>query len=170
MLYYLLFWTLWGFIIHFYIIFGTNLLTEGLMPVFVFFLPILEFYRKGIPNGVQTEWNLRDDISWTRSKPGDLEMKSETQRGDHKGGGNAQGVGHAPTLWAPQSSPDLVPSPIYTLIPQKHQGSHENTFPLPQPSVPVRSHLGAFSGVLPERDSITEGFYINTITLVMKRE
>ena len=29
MLYYLLFWTLLGFIIHFYIIFGTNLLTEG---------------------------------------------------------------------------------------------------------------------------------------------
>ena len=29
MLYYLLFWTLFGFIIHFYIIFGTNLLTGG---------------------------------------------------------------------------------------------------------------------------------------------
>ena len=29
MLYYLLFWTLLGFIIHFYIIFGTNLLTRG---------------------------------------------------------------------------------------------------------------------------------------------
>ena len=30
MLYYLLFWTILGFIIHFYIIFGTNLLTGGL--------------------------------------------------------------------------------------------------------------------------------------------
>ena len=29
MLYYLLFWTLLGFIIHFYIIFGTNLLIGG---------------------------------------------------------------------------------------------------------------------------------------------
>ena len=29
MLYYLLFWTLLGFIMHFYIIFGTNLLTGG---------------------------------------------------------------------------------------------------------------------------------------------
>ena len=29
MLYYILFWTLMGFIIHFYIIFGTNLLTGG---------------------------------------------------------------------------------------------------------------------------------------------
>ena len=29
MLYYILFWTILGFIIHFYIIFGTNLLTGG---------------------------------------------------------------------------------------------------------------------------------------------
>ena len=29
MLYYILFWMLMGFIIHFYIIFGTNLLTGG---------------------------------------------------------------------------------------------------------------------------------------------
>jgi hypothetical protein len=34
----------------------------------------------------------------------------------------------------------------------------------------VRSHLGAFSGILPEGDSITEGIYINTIALAMKRE
>ena len=29
MLYYILFWTILGFILHFYIIFGTNLLTGG---------------------------------------------------------------------------------------------------------------------------------------------
>ena len=71
-----------GFTMHFYIIFGTNLLTEGPVPISVF-LPILEFCIKGIPYGVQTEWNLHDDISWTESKPGDLEMKSEMQRGGH---------------------------------------------------------------------------------------
>ena len=42
--------------------------------------------------------------------------------------------------------------------------------PPPQPYVPVRSHLGAFSSVLPEGDLIMEGFYINTIALPMKRE
>ena len=50
------------------------------------------------------------------------------------------------------------------------RASHKNTFPLPQPYVPVRSHLGAFFGVLPEGDSITEGFYVNTIASPMKRE
>ena len=38
MLYYLLFWTLLGFIIHFYIIFGTNLLTGGPAQIAVFCL------------------------------------------------------------------------------------------------------------------------------------
>ena len=38
MLYYLLFWTLLGFIIHFYIIFGTNLLTGGPAHIAVFCL------------------------------------------------------------------------------------------------------------------------------------
>ena len=55
MLYYLLFWTILGFIFHFYIIFGTNLLTGGPVPLAVFFLPISVFCRKGISNGIQTE-------------------------------------------------------------------------------------------------------------------
>ena len=45
----------------------------------------------------------------------------------------------------------------------------KNLIPPPQLSVPMRSHLGAFFGVLLEGDSITEGFYIYTITLPMKR-
>ena len=79
---------LMGFNMLFYIIFGTILLTEGLVPVSVF-LPILEFCRKGIPNRVQMEWHLRDDLSWTESKPEDLEMKSERQQGSHEARGHA---------------------------------------------------------------------------------
>ena len=65
MLCYLLFWALLGFIIHFYIIFGTNLLTGGPAQNCCF-LPVLGFRRKGISNGVQTEWNLRkhDFLIW----------------------------------------------------------------------------------------------------------
>ena len=43
-----------GFIIHFYIIFGTNLLTKGPVEIAIF-LPILVFRRKGISNGIQME-------------------------------------------------------------------------------------------------------------------
>ena len=60
---------------------------------------------------------------------------------------------------------------LYILkYPKTFQESHETTFPHPQPSVPVRSDLGAFFGVLPEGDSIMEGFYMNTIASAMKRE
>ena len=59
MLLYYLFWMSMGFILHFYIIFGTNLLTGGPAQIAVF-LPILGFRRKGISNGVQTERNLRE--------------------------------------------------------------------------------------------------------------
>ena len=77
---------------------------------------------------------------------------------------------------APHPCGPLVAPPtnffcLYILLyPENIQGSHETTFPPPQPSVPVRSHLGAFSGILPEGESIMEGFYINTIASPMKRE
>ena len=44
MLYYLLFWTLLGFIMHFYIIFGTNLLTQSPVPVPVF--PLFQCFEE----------------------------------------------------------------------------------------------------------------------------
>ena len=43
-------------------------------------------------------------------------------------------------------------------------------FPPPQPSVPMRSHLGAFFGAPPKGALITEGFYINTIASPMMCE
>ena len=39
-----------GFILHFYIIFGTNLLIGSPAQIVVYFLPILGFRRKGISN------------------------------------------------------------------------------------------------------------------------
>ena len=45
-----------GFIMHFYVIFGTNLLTQSPVPVPIFSL-VSVFQRKGISNGVETERN-----------------------------------------------------------------------------------------------------------------
>ena len=94
MLYYILFWTLLGFILHFYIIFGTNLLTGGPAQVVVF-LPISVFHRKGISNEVQTEWNLRERGFLNKRDPGDLEWASRNNWGGHKAGGHAYPPGCA---------------------------------------------------------------------------
>ena len=72
-----------GFTLHFYIIFGTNLLTGGPARIAVF-LPISVYQRKGISNGVQTEWNLRERDFWNKSDPESLECKSRSFQGPHE--------------------------------------------------------------------------------------
>ena len=67
-----------GFILHIYIIFGTNLLTGGPTHIAVF-LPILVFRRKGISNGVQTEWNFRERDFLNKQDPGDLECQDTNE-------------------------------------------------------------------------------------------
>ena len=56
MLLYLLFWTILGIIFHFYIIFGTNLLTGGPARIAVFFAYFSVSKKKNIkrsPNGMK---------------------------------------------------------------------------------------------------------------------
>ena len=84
MLLYYPFWLFMGFTLHFYIIFGTNLLTGGLARIAVF-SPISVFWRKGISNRVQTEWNLPERSFWNKHNPGDLESMSRSERGGHEG-------------------------------------------------------------------------------------
>ena len=55
-------------------------------------------------------------------------------------------------------------SPMYPRTPKPSDIEPKTLFPPPQPSVPVRSHLGAFSVTPPEGASIMEGFYIITIS------
>ena len=110
MLYYILFWTLLGFIIHFYIIFGTNLLTGGLAQN-CYFLPISEFRRKRISNGVQTEWNLRERDFWNEHDPGDLDPKSRKLPGSHEVGGR----GYPPRRALHPRGPHVAP-PTYSFL------------------------------------------------------
>ena len=70
--------------IHFYIIFGTNLLTGGPAQIAIF-LPISVFRGKGISTEVQTEWNLRERDFRNKHDPEDLEWKSRNKRGGHEG-------------------------------------------------------------------------------------
>ena len=163
MLLYYLFWMLMAFILHFYIIFGTNLFTGGPAQNCCF-LPISEFRRKRISNGVQTEWNLRERDFWNEHDPGDLDPTSSNQQGGH------EGSRHAPRPRGPYFAPPTYSFLLYTYIPPNDQIRSQKPFPPPQPSVPTRSHLGACSGAPPEGASTTEAFYINTIAPPMKCE
>ena len=162
MLLYYLFWMIMGFIIHFYIIFGTNLLTRGPAQNCCF-LPISEFRRKIISNRVQTEWNLRERDFRNKRDPEDLDPTSRKLPGSHEVWGR---VLHP-------RGPHVAP-PTYSFLlyihtyPQTTRYRAKNLIPPPQPSVPTRSHLGACSGAPPEGAPITEGFYINTIASPMK--
>ena len=89
-----------GFNILFNIIFRTNLLTEGPVKIVVF-LPISVFRRKGISNGIQTERNLREDLSCNKRNPGDLEDKSRSLWSFHEAGGAPMGGRRAPTFVGP---------------------------------------------------------------------
>ena len=69
MLYYLLFWTLLGFIIHFYIIFGTNLLTGGLAQNCCFFAYFRVSQKKNIkrsPKGMKPSGTWFSERTWSR--------------------------------------------------------------------------------------------------------
>ena len=88
-----------GFTLHFYIIFGTNLLTGGPARIAIF-LPILVFQRKGISNGVQTEWNLQESYFWNKRDPEDLEWTTRNHRGDHEAGARPPLEGAPATLVA----------------------------------------------------------------------
>ena len=170
MLLYYLFWMLMGLFIHFYIIFGTNLLTGGPAQNCCF-LPISEFRRKRISNGVQTEWNLRESYFWNKRDPEDLEWTSRNQRGGHEVGGRAYPPGRALHPRGPHVAPPTYFFLLYIpTSPQTTRYGAKNLIPPPQLSVSMRSHLGACSGAPPEGASITEGFYINTIASPMKCE
>ena len=71
MLLYYLFWMFMGFTKHFYIIFGTNLLTGGPAQICCF-MPISVFRGKGISDGVKTERNQLEKLFLEGKQPREL--------------------------------------------------------------------------------------------------
>ena len=145
MLLYYPFWMFMGFILHFYIIFGTNLLIGGPAHIAVL-LPISVFQRKGISNGVQTEWNLRQRDFLEEYHPGDLEFTSEDPRGGHEIGGRTP-LSRGP-LEHPPTDYFRLYKPTY---PKTIKYQDRSGVPPLQASVATKSQLGPCSGTLPER-------------------
>ena len=123
--YIICFGCLMGFTKHFYIIFGTNLLTQGPVQIAVFFAYFSVSQKRTIkrsPNGMK----LRESYFWNKRDPEDLEWTSRNQRGGHEAGRRACPLGAPPPSWAPRGSPDRLPSPIYTYVPRNHPGAPRN--------------------------------------------
>ena len=172
MLYYILFWPLLGFIFHFYIIFGTNLLTGGPAQNYCFFAYFRVSQKKNIkrsPNGMKPSGKWFSEWTWSRGLV--PYVKTSTRK--------ARGRGHAyppPPRRALHPHGAHVAPPTYFFLlyiptyPQTIRYETKNLFPLQQPSVPKRSHLGAFSGAPPEGSLIMEGLYINSMASPMMCE
>ena len=149
-----------GFIMHFYNIFGTNLLTEGPVQIAVF-LPISVFRIKGISNRMKPSRG--SFLEQTQSRRLGVDVKEAT--------GRPRGREARPHPRGPIVAPPTYFLRLYIVLYLENiQEHHETLFPPPQPSVPMRSHLGAFSGAPSEGESITEGFYINTMASPMMCE
>ena len=164
MLYYILFWTLLGFIIHFYIIFETNLLTGGPAQNCCFFAYFSVSKKRNIkrsPNGMKPSGELLLERKQSRRLGVYVREASRWPRG-----WRARPLSCGP-LVAPPTSSFLLYIPTY---PQTIRTRAKNLIPQPQPSVSTRSHLGACSGAAPEGASTMEGFYIITIAPPMKCE
>ena len=152
-----------GFIMHFYIIFGTNLLTGGPVQIAVFCL-FWCFAEKKYQTGSKRNETFRRVIFGTNVIQETWSRRQATNEvATRQGGAPSPLIGPS---WLHRSTSS---SYIYLRTP-KTSGGAKTLFPLPQPSVPMRSHLGAFSGAPPEGALITEGFYINTIASSMMCE
>ena len=151
MLLYYLFWMFMGFIKHFYIIFGTNLLTQSPVPVPVFSL-VSVFRRKGISNGVEMEWNLLEKLFLEGKQPGRLGVHVRKATREARGRGRA--LHPRGPLVAPLTYFFHLYIPIY---PKTIGEQNRSGVPPPQASVATKNQSGPCSGTLPEGESLTGG-------------
>ena len=122
---------------------------------------------------MESKWNetFGSDLFGTNVIQGTWSGRQEINEEATRQGGAPMGGRRAPHPHGPLVDPLTDFFRLYILIyPKNIREHHETLFPPPQPSVPKRSHLGAFFGAPPEGESITEGFYINTIASPMMCE
>ena len=139
------------FIIHFYIIFGTNLLTGGPAQICCF-MPISVFRGKGISDGVKTERNQLEKLFLEGKPPDGLEVHVREE------GRCPRGWGRAPLLCGPPfGPPTYFFHPYIRTYPKTSRTEDRLGVPPPQASVATKNQSGPCSGTLPEGDPITGG-------------
>ena len=145
-----------GFIIHFYTIFGTSLLIGGPFQIVVFCL-----FQCFTEKEYQTEYKRNETFGRIIFGTNAIQ---ETWSGCQAiiEAATRQGACLPPWARPPPCGPLVAPPTYFFLLymftyPENIQEHHETLFPPPQPSIPKRSHLGAFSEAPPEGALITEG-------------
>ena len=113
MLLYYLFWIIAGFIMHFYIIFGTNLLTQSPVPVPVF--PLFQcFAEKEYQTQSKRNETFRRVIFGTEAIQGTWSARKGSNEEGTRQGARPSPWARPPPSWAPRGSPDVFLPPIYT--------------------------------------------------------
>ena len=120
MLYYLLFWTLLGFIIHFYIIFGTNLLTGGPTQIAVFCL-FQCFAEKEYQMESKQNETFGNVIFGTNVIQRTWSLRQEINQESTRQGARLPPQARPPPSWGPCCSTDVLLPPIYTYVPPNQQ-------------------------------------------------
>ena len=134
MLCYLLFWAILGFIIHFYIIFGTNLLTGGPAQNCYFFCLFQCFEEKEYQTeSKRNEINLRRYF-WKESYRMDLDPMSGAKGGAHEGGGRPPRARPLPR-GAPDAPPTYFLHPYILTYPKTSRTDNRSGVPPPEASV-----------------------------------
>ena len=113
-----------GLFIHFYIIFGTNLLTQG--PVQIVFFLFQCFGKKEYQTESKRNETFGRVIFGTNVIQGTWSGRQERSEEATRQGGAPAPLGAPPPSWAPRSSTDLLVPPIYIHIPRKHPGAPRN--------------------------------------------
>ena len=137
MLCYLLFWAILGFIIHFYITFGTNLLTQSPVRVPVFSL-VSVFRRKGISNGVETERNQMEKLFLEGKLPDGLGTHVRSQGRCSRGWGAPPRARPLPR-GAPEAPPTYFLHPYIPMYPKTSKTEDRSGVLPPEASVATES-------------------------------
>ena len=137
-----MFWTLLGFIIHFYIIFGTNLLTGGPAQNCCFCL--FQYFEE---TEYQTESKRNETFGNVIFGTNMIQRTWTLRQESHEAVTRveAPSLGRAAYLMGPTKLHRRTSSSyIYLRTPKRSDTEPKNLIPPPQPSVPTRSHLGMF--------------------------
>ena len=116
MLLYYLFWMLIGFILHFYIIFGTNLLTEA-QPILLFSCLFQCFEEKEYQTESKRNETFRSVIFRTNMIQETWSACQGINKESTRQGARPPSWARPPPSWAPRGFPDVLLPPIYLHIP-----------------------------------------------------